>query len=418
MNARPQQASELPTGQPDVGSLLFPDLVWSHWAWQALSRPHEFRGSPRWVRRWRVVESLRNGRAARGGENGAAAVSERELERLKSAYEREVRRFQDAEGRIIRAYWCTTAASAVVVTQRKKGWLSWLLWWRVGNLELHRATDWVTADAPRIAELLYSGDVLAARINRVLTAVPRLIALEWIFRHQSYLLGFVERSGGHPSRRETESAHARGQVEIDRIERYYDRAAKKAARIWYFGGMLLGLGAVAGLGALTPPTVGIFGRMDLTSEGARAFYLCFVAGALGAVVSVMTRMRNEDGVRLDYEVGKLLIVLLGSFRPVLGAIFGVLAYFAIDSGFLPLQGPNSDKQFIYWALFAFVAGFSERFLHVIVGSADLTLAKAGTGGTAPQSVQQPSVQQAAQDKRDRQTALPTTVEPIPTQNGH
>jgi hypothetical protein len=165
-------------------------------------------------------------------------------------------------------------------------------------------------------------------------------------------------------------------MQIDRIERYYDRAARKAARIRYFGGMLLGLVIVAGLGSLIATIIELFGDLDLGSTTTRNFYACFGAGAVGAMVSVMTRMRQEDGVRLDYEVGSLLIVMLGAFRPILGAIFGTAAYFALESGFLQLNPPSEKTVFFYYALFAFVAGFSERFAHVILGSADLTVAKA------------------------------------------
>src|SRR5207247_1433374 len=190
---------------------------------------------------------------------------------------------------------------------------NWLSWRRGGSFELHRATDWVTDEAPRIAELLHSGDTLTIRINRVLNATPRRIAREWVFSEQSYLLGFVERTSRQPLPEELESAVRRHQDEIDRLELYYDRAASKAARIWYFGGMLCGLVGVIALGALIPFALTPFGEVDLASTSMRRFYACFVAGAIGAIVSVMTRMRDEDRISLDYEVGELLIVLLGSF---------------------------------------------------------------------------------------------------------
>src|SRR6266480_1030386 len=50
-------------------------------------------------------------------------------------------------------------------------------------------------------------------------AKPRRIAMEWVFSEQSYLLGFVERMGGRPSKKDTASTVARHQVEVDRIER-------------------------------------------------------------------------------------------------------------------------------------------------------------------------------------------------------
>ena len=115
----------------------------------------------------------------------------------------------------------------------------------------------------------------------------------------------------------------------------------------------------------------------------RRFYACFVAGAIGAIVSVITRMRDEDRISLDDEVGELLIVLLGSFRPLLGAIFGVVAYFAIEGGIIGLTAPTGHPAFFYYALFAFLAGFSERFAHVILGKADLAVSKSGSASEAP-----------------------------------
>ena len=415
---QPQKQTSSATDRLVAGSVLFPDLVWAHWAWQSAAHPHRFphRG---WVRRLSSRAARLNGRARHGNKaNDAAPPPHTDASTLKEEYDHALASFQESVGEIIRAYWCASEASAVVLTAKKKR-LSWLPWRRAGSLELHRATDWVTADAPRIAELLHSGDTLAIRINRVLTATPRRIAMEWIFSEQSYLLGFVERMGGRPSRKDTASMIVRHQVEIDRLESYYDRAAKKAARLRYFGGMLLGLLVVAGLGALIPFVVEFFRpTFNLDSDAARRFYACFVAGAIGAMVSVMTRMRQEDGVRLDYEVGHLLIVMLGAFRPVLGAIFGVLAYFAIGSKVVPITTPDGATPFFYYALIAFVAGFSERFAHVILGSADLTVAKALTRAEAAEPAeptQQPAAIAATTSGRGNGHGLPLEPSPIARQ---
>jgi hypothetical protein len=399
VRTQPQKRPSSASDRVVTGSVLFPDLVWAHWAWQSAAHPYRYRHRG-WVRRFSSRKARLNGRGPQVTKpSGAGPRSQTDTSTLKEEYERALACFQQSAGEIIRVYWCISEASAVVLTTKKKR-VSWLPWRRSGSLELHRATDWVTADAPKIAELLHSGDTLAIRINRVLTALPRRIAMEWIFSEQSYLLGFVERMGGRPSRKDTASMIARHQVEIHRLENYYDRAAKKAARLRYFGGMLLGLVVVAGLGALIPFVVEFFGHLQLDSTEARRFYASFVAGAIGAVVSVMTRMRQEDGVRLDYEVGHLLIVMLGAFRPVLGAIFGVLAYFAIGSKVLPVT-PAGAKPFFYFALIAFVAGFSERFAHVILGSADLTVEKGPTRAetAAP-----------AEPKQDAAAAVATTTD--------
>jgi hypothetical protein len=324
-----QQREALLRERPEAGSLLFPDLVWAHYAWQSRVRPHRFRAVKVVTRgrRRRILFWTRRDRApaSRDGAVSTPVDAGRRVNDLKQDYETTLASFKDAEGEIVRAYWCSSEASAVVLTEKKeeqeekKKRFNWLSRRRVGSFELHRATDWVTDEAPRIAELLHSGDTLTIRINRVLNATPRRIAMEWVFSEQSYLLGFVERTGRYPSPEELESAVRRHQDEIDRLERYYDRAASKAARIWYFGGMLGGLVGVIALGALIPFALTPFGEVDLASTSMRRFYACFVAGAIGAIVSVMTRMRDEDRINLDYEVGELLIVLLGGFRPLLGA---------------------------------------------------------------------------------------------------
>lgn len=360
-----------------TGSILFPDLVWAHWAWQRQARPHDF--PPRGRTRRLFVRTTRlNGRPSPASKNGRTTSSpSADGSALREQFYKALDEFQNVEGEIVHAYWCVSEASAVALTNKttKRRGLGWLPTRGVSDLRLHRETEWVTAEAPAIAELLHSGDTLAIRINRVLTPVPRRIAIEWVFSEQSYLLGFVERMGGRPSSRDVESTRARHQVEIDRIERYYDRAANKAARIRYFGGMLLGLGVVAVLGVLVGLIIKPFGSPGLDSDAMRNFYACFGAGALGAMVSVMTRMRQADGVRIDYEVGPALIVMLGSFRPVLGSIFGVLAYFALVGEFLNLTPPSGATAFFYYAVFAFAAGFSERFAHVILGRADLAVSK-------------------------------------------
>src|SRR6266516_6646675 len=100
--------------------------------------------------------------------------------------------------------------------------------------------------------------------------------------------------------------------------------------------------------------------------------------------------------------------MLGAFRPVLGAIFGVLAHFAIGSKVLPVT-PAGGTPFFYYALIAFVAGFSERFAHVILGSADLTVAKALTRAEAAEPAeptQQPAAIAATTSGRGNGHGLP------------
>jgi hypothetical protein len=383
VDSQQHESIAVPPGRSLTGSMLFPDLVWAHWAWQSNVRPHSF--EPRGRARRFLARARPNGRGSQNGVLVRSPASPDEIAQLKQDYDSEAAAFQEAEGEITRSYWCASEASAVVLTEKEKR-RSWLPWRRCGNQRLHRATDWVTADAPEIAALLHSGDMLAIRITRVLYNVPQRIALEWIFSEQSYLLGFVERTRGRPRHKETAEVVERHQKEVNRIERYYDRAAKQSARIRYFGGMIVGLLFVIGLAPLLAALIELFDDLDLSDEATRNFYACFGAGAIGAVVSVMTRMRQEDGLKLDYEVGSPIIVLLGAFRPVIGAVFGTATFFTLQSGLLDPTPSVETTAFFYYPLLAFAAGFSERYAHVVMGDADLTVARALTGADSPEQI--------------------------------
>jgi hypothetical protein len=166
----------------------------------------------------------------------------------------------------------------------------------------------------------------------------------------------------------------RGRSEIIEIEKYYDRAASNAARFLYFWGMLAGALVAGGASVLIALIAGAgFDVIDLGSLSTRFFFACYAAGALGAIVSVLTRMRS-DRFSLDYEVGRMPAFWLGAFRPFIGAVFGLFIYFALQSELLQVQKPDERKAFFFFTLFAFVAGFSERLTHVILGGAERTVA--------------------------------------------
>src|SRR5262249_1523316 len=110
--------------------------------------------------------------------------------------------FQRTEGDILRAYWCAAGASGVVLAGEKRAGSG------LGSLQrscvrIHRATDWVTSEAPEIANLLTLADTLAIKVTNILSRDSRSMAMEWIFNEESFLLGFVERMGGHPSPNES-----------------------------------------------------------------------------------------------------------------------------------------------------------------------------------------------------------------------
>jgi hypothetical protein len=335
---------------PSHGALVFPELIWKHYCWQHALHPERY-------------QKGRNGDRAQNGD----------VRQLYRSYRRTLDRFEDDAGDIVDAYWCLTDASAVVLTSKQIK-----RWPRRHDLRLYRATDWVTSAAPRIAALLHHSDSLAMKANQILPSVPKRIALNWIFSEQSFLLGVIERTDGKPSEKDLDSVVAEHSEELKRIERYYDRAASKSARLVYFLGMLVGLILLAALGLGILGIIGVFTELGTQSTQTQNFFASYGAGAVGALVSVMLRMRPDTraGFSVDYEVGRGPLFWLGAFRPVIGAIFASAVYFALESNFIQLGTITQQNTFTFYAFVGFLAGFSERFTHVIFGEAELTVAEA------------------------------------------
>jgi len=122
----------------------------------------------------------------------------------------------------------------------------------------------------------------------------------------------------------------------------------------------------------------IFGAFDAHSRDIQTFFACYAAGALGAIVSVMSRMasaRSEWVV--DYEVGRPALRFLGSVRPFVGAVFGLALYFTVKAGILQIEPNKLGTPFYWYTSLSFLAGFSERFTKVLGDSADRLLPGGG-----------------------------------------
>jgi hypothetical protein len=127
----------------------------------------------------------------------------------------------------------------------------------------------------------------------------------------------------------------------------------------YFMGMLVGIVFFTGLGI----GLGILlSHVEIIGFDVESFLTVFIGGATGAIVSVLSRMSTGDSW-LEYETARSYLRLLGMFRPLIGAIYGVALYFGIQSGVLQFIKPptNSNAVFFFFAFIAFLAGFSERW---------------------------------------------------------
>jgi hypothetical protein len=264
-------------------------------------------------------------------------------------YRRFVQRFEEEHGRIVDAYWCSNQASAVALTVKRRPLLL------PDVVRLHWATDWATKDKPKLMTLLYRCESLAVRVHEVLRDTSQRLAMQSLFTVISFLLGFGETERSHNDRAVAEIDRNTRQ-ELKRVELYYHKAAARSGQIVYVGGMLLGMVPVALLIVLAL----VLRVADSHNLAARQGMLCFAAGAVGALMSVMARM-NSGRVRVDWEFGKDTLRTLGSLRPFVGGIFGLMTFFALKSGVVALDIADAKRSTYFYILFAFVAGFSERF---------------------------------------------------------
>jgi hypothetical protein len=251
-------------------------------------------------------------------------------------------------------------------------------------LQLHRVTDWITVDFLPIAELLHHCDTLAIKVECVLEGTARRVAMRWLLAVEENLLGFVERArlaakrGDEVRSSDVDRFVAKQRREVLQIEDYYDRAGQKRARQLYVTGMLGGVLALLPLSAAAAGLLSVFHVLDLHASGVQTFFACIAAGALGAIVSVLSRMAGRrGGFIVDHEIGRGGIQRLGSYRPLIGAVFGVALYFLARTTMVQLD--PAVKTFPFFVVVAFLAGFSERWAQVVLGGAEQTV-RASIGG--------------------------------------
>jgi tetrahydromethanopterin S-methyltransferase subunit G len=233
------------------------------------------------------------------------------------------------------------------------------------RLRFHRATDWVTRDCPAVADLLFRCETVAIRITEVLRHASETIALRRVLAVASGLLGFLDRAGDTAAAAEPLPVIREQRRELEAIDEYYRRAGSRIGRILYTWGMLIGLAVLAGVLATFVLPLWLWGPLDWSDRGVQIFLISFAAGAIGAFISVLQRMATEK-FTIHYDLGKRSLYILGSYRPVLGAVFGVFTYFLLASHLLQTEDPAGERALFFYGAVAFVAGFSERFTKVLV----------------------------------------------------
>jgi hypothetical protein len=319
--------------------------------------------------------------------NYDSGVPEAEQARLNAEYHDALTRFEAEHGELISAYWCADVESAVALTAGKPntGWLRRLL---SVSPKFHRVSDWATKDEPDIARALHHCDELAVRACEVLRGRSRRITIQLVMTSACHLLSLIDARGENPPQAH-KAAVAIEVRQLAQLRRDYREAANGDAQLVYFAGMTIGIALLA--------LLYVFAQSILQGDGIedRTIIGCLVAGALGAVVSVIARI-NSGTFALDFDVARGYTLFLGALRPVIGSIFGLLAYFMLTSGFvnvfeLPKEG--SLERFYFLCVIGFAAGFSERWAQdTLTGG----LTGRGRGKEAPAPAAKPAAKPAAE----------------------
>jgi len=288
---------------------------------------------------------------------GEFQAEEHEREICRRAVPELLKNFEEKHGSIRMAYFRQEAFAAAVLTENDEIGV-------VYGPEEHRAIE--------ATELLFECESLSYQSFYRLDGGDRRLCQTMIFaiimevlRRLDAPTGSVEAAGPEPIEARQEaglSPFAFLRKELEQAEAFLLRSARRRAQLVYLrwmviGGLALGFALVA-LAAVASTFLNVPGAI------LRALVLSLAAGALGAVVSVLSRTTFGE-FELDLltiEAGDDNLRLLGGLRPVVGAIFGAASYVLIASTLLPVEPrpDGSNVTYVYVAV-AFLAGFSERF---------------------------------------------------------
>jgi hypothetical protein len=283
--------------------------------------------------------------------------------------------FEAAHGPIIHSFYCKNVIAAAALT---------------GTQELCLVPPPLSPEILPIAELLFECDRLSTEADRVLAPAERSQDLQATKRLTygvvSKLLSLLDDPTGPPPRSVID-LHRR---EARHASDYYRRAADRYAKFDYFRGMMMMTGAVASVLV----AAGAWAVTRFTPDfdaGGYTFLGCLIAGGIGAVVSVMSRMTLRT-LSLDYEAGGSVLAMLGAFRPVIGMVMGGAMWVMTASGVLAILPSDPSKLTFFRILTAFLAGFSERWAQDMLGSTTRQIAgrSASSSGSTDNPEHMPS----------------------------
>lgn len=389
--ARKRRGS-MTTASRHESRVYFSDVARAHWRWDCVSE----------------------------GDGSDSGPLKDEFDNALAAFEKTVDGRKDAVARVMDSYWCQQQASGVALVEvsssKPHGPLRSAakrlgFWHPIPEYRVYRESDWVTVEYAKLASLLHECDVLAIKARWGLEGLHQAVVMPWLMAVEEHILGFIERdwrrrkqpqetsqsqagrgpTDGESAEIERASFYNAVLLELNRIEDYYQQAGEKRARLHFVSSMLtFGVLIVIALGFLSAGVFALFGLLDLHDSDIRRFYASMAAGAIGAIVSVLMRMSGVHGsdFKIDHELGSDGVRRLGAFRPLVGAVSGVVVALLVQTTLVASQSGSVTTAF--FAVVAFLAGFSERWTKVMLDGAMRTVDRPGSDAQAAPPLTHPN----------------------------
>jgi hypothetical protein len=297
-------------------------------------------------------------------------------------------RFAGFQGTIQNSFYCSRVLGGAAVTERPDN----------GSRRLHTVLNSTQVE---LVQRESDCHLLAQQAASAFSGSGRgqlEIAVDAVYSVMTRVLGAADICAGPAATSaEKAAAIATAQAEYRLAAVQVTAMIQRQARFIYFLGVLAGavltLLVGAGLGLLTARE-----WPELISTP--ALVAATVFGALGATASVFQRM-SSDKLVLDFNAGRVQLLVLGALRPLVGAVLAAVIDLAVVGGVLggASAGAAPSAAFGLYALAGFTAGFSERWATDMIETAGKAIAAgpapappaapaapAATGGPGPSMV--------------------------------
>ncbi|MGH4018042.1 MAG: hypothetical protein ACRDT0_02120 [Pseudonocardiaceae bacterium] len=217
---------------------------------------------------------------------------------------------------------------------------------------------------PSFEEVLWRTLCEERQSSVLLTGRPKDVVVQTVYSVVVYLLNVLDSLPTDEStdagRERLDAAVASASRELDRLHNFVRDASGRASLQSYLFGLPFGIMGASILFVLATWLSTTFSSLELETLA-----VCLASGAIGAVVSVMTRTTRGQHLDVDIEQSPRVTVLTGSFRPIIGALFGAALFILVQGGLLPLTPPatasGTSAELFFFCGLAFIAGFSERW---------------------------------------------------------